>query len=62
MNPEEEAWLKEAEGKKIDFLLNLLTRAEQMNFCHIKEDGKDKKKWNVLINPALKDFVIKGDE
>jgi len=53
-----ESWYGAIEGKKIDFLLNLLTRCEEMNFCHIKETGKDKKHWQVLINPALKTFTI----
>lgn len=57
-----EAWCKAIEGKKIDYLLNLLTRCEEMNFCHIKEIGKDKKQWMVLINPALRDFTISRDE
>lgn len=57
-----EAWYSSIEGKKIDFLLNLLTRCEEMNFCHIKETGKDKKSWQVLINPALRQFTIqRGD-
>jgi hypothetical protein len=34
-----------------------------MNFCHVKETGKDKKQWMVLINPALREFTIaRGDE
>lgn len=57
-----EAWFKTIEGKKIDYLLNLLTRCEEMNFCHIKEVGKDKKQWMVLINPALREFTISRDE
>lgn len=56
------AWYKDIDGKKIEYLVNLLTRCEEMNFCHIKETGKDKKQWQVMINPALRDFVIqKGD-
>ena len=57
-----DAWFTSVEGKKIEFLVNLLLRAEEMNFCHVKEGGKDKKKWHVLINPALRDFVIKEGE
>lgn len=57
-----DAWYKSVEGKKIDYLLNLLTRCEEMNFCHIKEVGKDKKQWMVLINPALREFTIARDE
>lgn len=57
-----DAWYKTIEGKKIDYLLNLLTRCEEMNFCHIKEVGKDKKQWMVLINPALREFTISRDE
>lgn len=53
-----EAWYGAIEGKKVDFLINLLTRCEEMNFCHIKEIGKDKKTWQVLINPALRNFTI----
>lgn len=57
-----DAWFTSVEGKKVEFLVNLLLRAEEMNFCHVKEGGKDKKKWHVLINPALRDFVIKEAE
>lgn len=57
-----EPWFLAAEGKKVDFLVNLLLRAEEMNFCHVKEGGKDKKKWPVLINPMLRDFVVKSEE
>lgn len=57
-----EAWYKGIDGKKIDFIINLLTRCEEMNFCHIKETGKDKKQWMVLINPALRDFLIAKEE
>lgn len=53
-----EAWYGAIEGKKVDFLINLLTRCEEMNFCHLKEIGKDKKSWQVLINPALRNFTI----
>lgn len=56
------AWWNMVEGKKIDYLVNLLMRAESMNFCHLKETGKDKKQWLVLINPALKDFVISRED
>ncbi len=56
------AWYKEIDGKKIDYLVNLLTRCEEMNFCHIKETGKDKKQWQVLINPAMQDFTISRSE
>lgn len=62
MAVQKEAWFASAEGKKVDFLVNLLLRAEEMNFCHVKESGKDKKKWPVLINPMLRDFVVKGEE
>lgn len=57
-----EAWFKAIDGKKIDYLINLLARCEEMNFCHIKEIGKDKKQWMVLINPALREFTISRDE
>lgn len=57
-----DAWFAAVEGKKVEFLVNLLLRAEEMNFCHVKEGGKDKKKWHVMINPALRDFVIKEGE
>lgn len=57
-----EAWYKGIEGKKIEFVINLLIRCEEMNFCHIKEVGKDKKQWMVLINPALRDFVLAKEE
>lgn len=57
-----EAWYKGIDGKKIDYLVNLLMRCEEMNFCHIKETGKDKKQWQVLINPALRDFTISKGE
>lgn len=57
-----DAWYKTIEGKKIDYLLNLITRCEEMNFCHIKEVGKDKKQWMILINPALREFTISRDE
>lgn len=53
-----QAWYSTIDGKKIDYLVNLIRRAEEMNFCHLKEDGLDKKKWHVLINPALRDFTI----
>jgi hypothetical protein len=53
-----EAWYGAIEGKKVDFLINLLARCEEMNFCHVKEIGKDKKSWQVLINPALRNFTI----
>lgn len=57
-----EAWYNAIDGKKIDFLANLLARAEEMNFCHVKETGRDKKNWQVLINPALRDFLISRSE
>lgn len=57
-----EAWYNAIDGKKIDFLANLLARAEEMNFCHVKDTGKDKKQWQVLINPALKNFTISAGE
>lgn len=57
-----EAWYMAIDGRKIDYLVNLLLRCEEMNFCHVKEGGPDKKKWHVLINPALKDFLVKGEE
>lgn len=57
-----DAWYASIEGKKIDFLITLLARCEEMNFCHIKETGKDKKQWQVMINPALRDFVIQKGE
>jgi len=57
-----DAWYAGIEGKKVDFLINLLTRCEEMNFCHIKETGKDKKNWQVLINPALRHFTIQKGE
>lgn len=57
-----DAWYKSVEGKKMDYLVNLLTRCEEMNFCHIKEVGKDKKQWMILINPALREFTISRDE
>lgn len=57
-----DAWYATVDGKKIDFLINLLTRCEEMNFCHIKETGKDKKQWQVLINPALRQFTIQKGE
>lgn len=56
------AWYKGIDGKKIDYLVNLLTRCEEMNFCHIKEVGKDKKQWQVLINPAMATFTIAKGE
>lgn len=62
MAVKKEAWFLGIEGNKLDYLVNLMRRCEGMNFCHVKEEGKDKKKWYVLINPALKEFVIKGDE
>lgn len=57
-----EAWYKTIDGKKVDYLINLLTRCEEMNFCHLKEVGKDKKNWMVLINPALRDYLIVKEE
>lgn len=57
-----DAWYANIEGKKVDFLIALLTRCEEMNFCHIKETGKDKKQWQVLINPALRQFTIQKGE
>lgn len=57
-----EAWWKAVDGKKIDYLINLLASAESMNFCHVKEVGKDKKQWMVLINPALIEFTIAREE
>lgn len=57
-----DAWYAGIEGKKVDFLINLLARCEEMNFCHIKETGKDKKSWQVLINPALKSYTISKGE
>ena len=57
-----DAWYASIEGKKIDFLITLLARCEEMNFCHIKETGKDKKQWQVMINPALRDFIIQRGE
>lgn len=57
-----DAWYSGIEGKKVDFLIALLTRCEEMNFCHIKETGKDKKQWQVLINPALRQFTIQKGE
>lgn len=57
-----EAWYNAIDGKKIDFLANLLSRAEEMNFCHVKENGKDKKQWQVLINPALRTYTIPSGE
>lgn len=57
-----DAWYAGIEGKKVDFLINLLARCEEMNFCHIKETGKDKKSWQVLINPALKGYTISKGE
>ncbi|MNQ73560.1 hypothetical protein D3C85_882960 [compost metagenome] len=57
-----DAWYGTIDGKKIDYLVNLLARCEEMNFCHIKETGKDKKLWMVLINPALRDFTISKAE
>lgn len=56
------AWYKGIDGKKIDYLVNLLTRCEEMNFCHIKETGKDKKQWQVLINPAMATFTVSRGE
>lgn len=57
-----EPWYACIEGKKVDFLVNLLARAEEMNFCHVKDTGKDKKHWQVLINPALKTFTVSKGE
>lgn len=57
-----DSWYAGIEGKKVDFLINLLMRCEEMNFCHIKETGKDKKSWQVLINPALKSYTISKGE
>lgn len=57
-----EAWYGAIDGKKIDYLENLVLRAEEMNFCHLKEGGKDKKHWQVLINPALKDFTVAKED
>lgn len=57
-----ESWYGIIEGKKIDYIVNLLLRAEEMNFCHVKETGRDKKSWIVLINPALADFKIEAGE
>lgn len=57
-----EPWYNAIEGKKIDYLLNLLSRCESMNCCHLKEIGKDKKQWQVMINPELRDFPISKEE
>ena len=57
-----EAWYGAIDGKKIDFLVALLARCEEMNVCHVKETGKDKKAWQVLINPALRNFTIQNGD
>lgn len=48
-------WYIRAENKN-DFVLNLIKRCENLNFCMIRQVGGDKAKWPILVNPLLAEF------